>query len=63
MSQERDTSHRQEREQKKAERSHPTRGPYLGSKHLSWVMVVGVILMGVALLVWTFLLPALRGPG
>ena len=58
-----DLSHRQEREQKKAERTHPTRGRYLSSKHLTWAMVVGVILTGVAVLVWTFLLPALYGPG
>ncbi len=62
MSHERDPSHRQEREQKKAEHAHPTRGPYLASRHLSWVMVVGVILMVAALLVWIFLLPAMRGP-
>ena len=61
MSHEREPSHRQAREQKKAEHAHPTRGPYLSSRHLSWVMVIGVILMGAALLVWTFLLPALRG--
>jgi len=58
-----DLSHRQEREQKKAERAHPTRGSYLSSKHLTWAMVAGVILTGVAVLVWTFLLPALYGPG
>jgi hypothetical protein len=63
MSHERDQSHRQEREHKKAEHAHSTRGPYLSSRHLSWVMVVGVILMGVALLIWMYLLPALRGAG
>lgn len=60
---ERDLSHRQEREQKKAENTHPTRGKYLSSKHLTWGMVVGVILTGVAVMIWTFLLPALSGPG
>jgi fucose permease len=63
MSHVRDLSHRQEREQKKEEHTHPTRGKYLSSKHLTWAMVVGVILTGVAVMVWTFLLPALRGPG
>jgi hypothetical protein len=63
MSHERDLSHRQEREQKKEENTHPTRGKYLSSMHLTWAMVVGVILTGAAVLIWTFLLPALRGPG
>ena len=63
MSHVRDLSHRQEREQKKEEHTHPTRGKYLSSKHLTWAMMVGVILTGVAVMVWTFLLPALRGPG
>jgi hypothetical protein len=63
MSHEGDLSHRQEREQKKEEHAHPTRGKYLSSMHLTWAMVVGVILTGVAVMVWTFLLPALYGPG
>jgi hypothetical protein len=63
MSHVRDLSHRQEREQKKEEHTHPTRGKYLSSKHLTWAMVVGVILTGAAVMVWTFLLPALRGAG
>jgi hypothetical protein len=63
MSDERDLSHRQEREQKKAEHAHSTRGKYLSSKHLTWAMVLGVILTGAAVLIWTFLLPALRGLG
>jgi hypothetical protein len=63
MSDERDLSHRQEREQKKAEHAHSTRGKYLSSMHLTWAMVLGVILTGAAVLIWTFLLPALRGPG
>jgi cytoskeletal protein RodZ len=58
-----DLSHRQEREQKKEEHAHPTRGKYLSSKHLTWAMVVCVIVTGAALLIWTFLLPALLGPG
>jgi fucose permease len=63
MSQERDLSHRQEREQEKEEHTHSTRGTYLSSRHLTWAVVVGVILIGAAVMVWTFLLPALRGPG
>lgn len=63
MSHEGDLSHRQEREQKKEEHAHPTRGKYLSSKHLTLAMVVGVIVTGAALLIWTFLLPALLGPG
>ncbi len=63
MSDERELSHRQEREQKKAEHAHSTRGKYLSSKHLTWAMVLGVILTGAAALIWTFLLPALLGPG
>ena len=63
MSHERDLSHRQEREQKKEENTHPTRGKYLSSMHLTWAMVVGVILTGAAVMIWTFLLPALIGPG
>ena len=59
---ERDLSHRQEREQKKEEHTHSTRGKYFSSRHLTWAMVVGVILMGTAVMVWTFLLPVLRGP-
>ncbi len=63
MSHERDLSHRQEREQTKEEHTHSTRGKYLSSRHLTWAVVVGVILIGAAVMVWTFLLPALRGPG
>jgi hypothetical protein len=63
MSDKRDLSDRQEREQKKAEHAHSTRGNYLSSMHLTWAMVLGVILTGAAALIWTFLLPALRGPG
>jgi hypothetical protein len=28
--------------------------------HLTWVVVGGVILIGIATMIWTFLLPALR---
>ena len=61
MSNEGDLSHRQEREQKKEEHAHPTRGKYLSSMHLTWAMMVGVILTGGAVMIWTFLLPALLG--
>ena len=63
MNHERDLSHRQEREQKKEEHAHPTRGRYLSSTHLTWIAVVGVIVIGAAVMIWTFLLPALRSPG
>jgi hypothetical protein len=63
MSHEGDLSHRQEREQKKEEHAHPTRGKYLSSMHLTWAMMMGVILTGAAVMIWTFLLPALLGPG
>ena len=57
-----DLSHRQEREQKKEEHTHSTLGKYFTSRHLTWAMVVGVILMGTAVMAWTFLLPTLPGP-
>jgi len=63
MNHEHDLSHRQEREQKKEEHTHPTRGRYLSSKHLTWAVVVGVIITGAAVIIWTFLLPVLRSPG
>ena len=63
MSHEGDLSHRQVREKKKDEHSHPMRGKYLSSRHLSAAMVVGVIVTGAAVLIWTFILPALLGPG
>jgi hypothetical protein len=63
MSREGDLSHRQEREQKKEKQMHPTRGRYLSSRHLSWAVVVGVVLTGAAIMIWTFLLPALRSSG
>ena len=60
---ERDLSHRQKQEQEKKEHAHSTRGRYFSSRHLTWTVVVGVILIGAAVLVWTFLLPAMLGPG
>ena len=63
MKPEDDLSHRQEREQKKEDHTPPTPAKYLSSRHLTWAVVVGVILIGAAVMVWTFLLPALRGPG
>ena len=63
MSPEGDLSHRQEREQKKEEHTHPTPGKYLSSRHLTWTVVVGVILIGSGVLVWTVLLPWFYGPG
>jgi hypothetical protein len=60
MNHERDLSHRQEREQKNEEHAHPTRGRYLSSKHLTLALVVGMILTGAAVMIWTFLLPVLR---
>lgn len=51
-------SHRQEREHKKAEHGHSTRGPYFSSRHLTWTAIAGAILMGAAILAWTFLWPA-----
>ena len=58
---ERELSHRQEREQKKEEDTHSTPGKYFASKHLTWAMVVGVMLMSAAVMAWTFLLPPLLG--
>ena len=63
MNNEGDLSHRQVREKKKEEYAHPTLGRYLTSKHLTLAVVVGVILTGVAVMIWTFLLPMFRGPG
>ena len=57
MSQEHDLSHRQEREQEKREHTPPTAGKYFSSRHLTWAVVVGVVLIGAAVMVWTFLLP------
>ena len=62
MSRKHDLSPRQEREQEKEEHAHSTRGRYFSSMHLTWTVVVGVILTGAAVMVWIFLLPALRGP-
>ena len=63
MREEHDLSHRQEREQAKDEHTPPTRGKYFSSMHLTWAVVVGVILIGAAVMVWNFLLPALHGSG
>jgi len=52
---EHDLSHRQEREHKKEEHKHSTPGMRLSSLHPAWYVVVGVILIGVALLIWTFI--------
>jgi fucose permease len=59
MNQEHDLSPRQEREQEKAEHAHPTQGKYFSSKHLTWAVVAAVILIGAAVMIWTFLLPAM----
>ena len=63
MSEQHDLSHRQVREQKHEEHTPPTQGKYLRSMHLTWALVVGVMLIGAAVMVWTFLLPALLAPG
>jgi fucose permease len=63
MSHEHDLSHRQEREQEKEEHTPSTRGMYLTSRHLTWAVAAGVILIGAAVMIWTFLLPALRDSG
>ncbi len=63
MNHERDLSHRQEREQKKEEHAHPTRGRYLSSMHLTWAIVMGVFLTAAAAMIWTFLMAALHRPG
>ena len=65
MNHKHDLSHRQEREreEKKEEHTPPTRGKYLSSMHLTWAVVVGVIITGAAVMIWTFLLPALHRPG
>ena len=58
MNQEHDQSHRQERVHDKEEHTLPTRGTYLSSRHLTWAVVLGVILIGAAVMVWTFVRPA-----
>ena len=63
MDHQHDLSQRQEREQKKEEHTPPTQGKYLSSRHLTWTVVVGVIVIGAAVLVWTVLLPWWRGSG
>ncbi len=50
-----DSSYRQEREQKKEARTHPEPGTYLSSVHPAWYVIVGVITIGAAVLIWTFI--------
>ncbi len=54
MNHEGDLSHRQEREREKEKHAHPPRGRRLSSRHLTWIVVAGVILTGAAALIWTF---------
>ncbi len=49
---EHDLSHRQKREQKKEKHEHPQSGSRLRSLHPAWYVVVGVILIGIAMLIW-----------
>jgi len=49
---ENELSHRQEREHKKEEYKHSTLGKHLSSLHPAWYVVVGVILIGAAMLIW-----------
>jgi hypothetical protein len=49
---ERDLSHRQQREHKKEEHQFPEPGRRLGSLHPGWYVVLGVILIGTAMLIW-----------
>jgi hypothetical protein len=49
---EHDLSHRQVREHKKEEYTHRTLGKHLRSLHPAWYVVVGVILVGAAMLIW-----------
>ena len=60
MSDNRDLSHRQEREQEKEKHAHSTPGKYLSSKHLGFSVIAGVLLIGAAVLVWTFILLPMR---
>ena len=62
MNHEHELSHRQEREQKKEEHKGSTPAPYLAGKHVTWGLVIGIIVIGAALLVWTFILPAANAP-
>jgi hypothetical protein len=52
---EHDLSHRQEREHLKEEHKHSEPRPYLSSVHPAWYVVVGVITIGIAVLIWTFI--------
>ena len=51
---EHDLSHRQEREHKKEKYKNPEPGTYLSSLHPAWYVIVGVITIGAAVLIWTF---------
>jgi hypothetical protein len=51
---EHDLSHRQERELKKEEHRHSEPKPSLSSIHPAWYVVVGVVVIGAAVLIWTF---------
>ena len=52
---EHELSHRQEREQNKEQHSHSEPRPSLSSVHPAWYVVVGVIVIGIAVLIWTFI--------
>ncbi len=49
---EHDLSHRQKREHKKEEHALSEPGRRLGSLHPAWYVVVGVMLIGTAMLLW-----------
>jgi len=49
---EHDLTHRQAREHKKEEYKNSTPGRRLSSLHPAWYVVVGVILIGIAMLIW-----------
>jgi hypothetical protein len=49
---EHDLSHRQQREHKKEEHQLPEPGRRRGSLHPAWYVVLGVILIGTAMLIW-----------
>jgi hypothetical protein len=52
---EHDLSHRQQREHKKEEHKITDPGRRLRSLHPAWYVVLGVILIGAAVLIWTVL--------
>ena len=47
-------SHRQAREHDKEGYKHSTPGLFLRSVHPTWYVIVAVIAVGVAVLIWTF---------